>query len=281
MLRLASLLIGAIGLAAATPNYGYFGVVTATVCTTQNSVPAPPSAGTDPLFVDRIAWQLVGPAVPWPLVANGVHPAGDPDLLCLGGCASPPCWPVSACGAGDLWWSVRYDNLSVAPSSVITLPDTTGGATMPSTMVILYDDVAPSPSPTPSGTPSPRRTPPATPTPSVSPSAGVAAADGPVVGCPPVEPHATPAAIALGILLGGAIAALGVCWRQGRVVECPYCVGAIEKGRLRGHLDECKSHLERFTPVVLERVRIVHTGTGGEEKEDLIARPEPVRTGAN
>ena len=76
---------------------------------------------------------------------------------------------------------------------------------------------------------------------------------------------------------------IGVCWRQGRTAECPYCLGAIEKGRLRGHLDECKSHLERFTPVVLERVRIVHTGPGigTEEKEDLIARPEPVRAVAN
>jgi hypothetical protein len=133
--------------------------------------------------------------------------------------------------------------------------------------------VAPTPSPTPSETPSPRRTPPATPSTSLSPSpvAAVAAASGPV--CPPppaVEPHATPAAIALGLLLGGAIAIIGVCWRRGATVECPYCLTAVERGRLRGHLDECKTHLERFTPVLLDRVRVVH----GEEKEDLVAQPE-------
>jgi hypothetical protein len=275
MIRLVSLLAATV--ATATPNYGYFSVITTTMCTTQNAVPAPASAGIDPLFVDRIAWPLMGPPAPGPLVANGIAPAGEPDLLCLAGCASPPCWPVSDCGAGDLWWSVRYDNLTVMPSSTIALPDTTGGIVIPQTLVILYDDVTPSPSPTPSETPSPRRTSPATPSPSMSPSPGVV----PAVACPPVpavEPHATPAAIALGLLLGGAIAVIGVCWRQGRTVECPYCLGSLEKGRLRGHLDECKAHLERFTPVVLERVRVVHSAAAmAEEKEDLIARPEPVR----
>ena len=274
MLRLASLLT-ATTMVTATPNYGYFSVITTTVCTTQNSVPAPPSAGTDPLFVDRIAWQLVGPPAPEPLVANGEQPAGPPDLLCLAGCAAPPCWPVTACAAGDLWWSVRYDNLSVPPSSVITLPDIIGGAAMPATLVVLYDDVSPSPSPTPSETPSPRRTSPATP----APSAGLIPVVAPAVLCPPMpaEPHATPAAISLGILLGGAIAVIGVCWQRGRHIECPYCLAAIEKGRVRGHLDECKSHLERFTPIVLERVRVVHpTAAMAEEKEDLVARPEPV-----
>lgn len=277
MLRLASLMAATV---AAIPNYGYFSVITTTVCTSQNSLPAPPSAGTDPLFVDRIAWQLMGPPAPEPLVANGEQPTGAPDLLCLAGCAAPPCWPVSTCAAGDLWWSVRYDNLSVIPSSVITLPDIIGGSAMPITMVILYDDVAPTPSPTPSGTPSPRRTSPATPTSSVSPSA-VASPSSIVLGagCPTVmaEPHATPAAISLGILLGGAIAVIGVCWQRGRAVECPYCLAAIEKGRVRGHLDECKSHLERFTPIVLERVRVIHpAATMAEEKEDLVSRPEPV-----
>ena len=268
MLRLASLMAATV---AAIPNYGYFSVITTTACTSQNSLPAPPSAGTDPLFVDRIAWQLMGPPAPEPLVANGEQPTGAPDLLCLAGCAAPPCWPVTTCAAGDLWWSVRYDNLSVLPSSVITLPDIIGGAAMPVTMVILYDDVAPTPSPTPSGTPSPRRTPTSSVSPSVTamPSSIVAS-----VGCPlmTAEPHATPAAISLGILLGGAIAVIGVCWQRGRAVECPYCLAAIEKGRLRGHLDECKSHLERFTPVLLERVRVIRAS---EEKEDLVARPEP------
>lgn len=271
-------LLGVLGTTvAAIQNFGYFSVISATTCTTQNTLPAPPSAGTDPLFVEGIAWQLGGPALPLPLVANGQIPGGDPELLCMGGCASPPCWPVANCAPNDLWWVARYDNLSVIPSSTIALPDGDGVNPLPQTVLVLYDDVAPSPSPTPSGTPSPRRTPPATPSASLSPSP---AAVGPGLVCPPppaVEPHATPAAIALGLLLGGAIAVIGICWRRGATVECPYCLAAIERGRLRGHLDECKTHLERFTPVLLDRVRVVHGDGPGEEKEDLVARAEPVR----
>jgi hypothetical protein len=271
LLRLVGLLGGG---AAAIQNYGYFSVLSTMSCTSQNTLPAPPSAGTDPLFVDRIAWQLAGPAMPLPLIANGQIPAGDPELLCMGGCMTPPCWPVAVCPPSDLWWSARYDNLSVIPSSMIALPDVTGGLTLPQTVLVLYDDVAPTPSPTPSETPSPRRTPPATPSASLSPSPTVVAGVATGSACPPLsvaEPHATPAAIALGLLLGGAIAIIGICWRRGATVECPYCLNAVERGRLRGHLDECKTHLERFTPVLLDRVRVVH----GEEKEDLVARAEP------
>jgi hypothetical protein len=54
---------------------------------------------------------------------------------------------------------------------------------------------------------------------------------------------------------------------------------------MRTHLKTCKDHLALYQPFVLETVRemphqqtvAVHvTGSPSDEKEDLIARPEPV-----
>lgn len=265
-------LVGLLGTAAvATLTHDLFSVTSTTTCTMQNTMLPPPTMGGGTVYVEYVGWQLGAPPMNHPLTINGVPPSGDPALICMGGCSTPPCLPVSACSPPDLWWAVPYENLTIVPSWPISLPDVVGGPPLPPVMLVLYDDSAP--------IPSPRRTIAATPYPVV------AAAAVPVPAAPTSEnPHATPAAIALGILLGGAMVLLAGCWRWNRRVECPYCLNTTAKGHLRVHLDECKAHLERFTPVVLERVRIIrqtvhaHGSEAGsdDEKEDLVARPEPV-----
>ena len=200
-----------------------------------------------------------------PLIVNGVGPASDPELLCVTG------GPASACAPPDLWWSARYDNLTLSPVAPATLPDIPGQTPpLPPVLMVLYDTSA--------QLPSPRRTTAQTPAPAQPVMAAVAAA---LPICPEPNPHATPAAITLGVLLVASSVMLASCWRMNRSAECPYCLGAVTKGHLRGHLDECKQHLERFTPAVLERVRVIHQTVthleagSDDEKEDLVARPEP------
>jgi hypothetical protein len=261
-------LVGLLGtVAVATLSHDIFSVTSTSICTMHNTMLPPPTMGGTTVYVEHVAWQLGGPPMAQPLTINGARPSGDPALICMGGCSMPPCLPVSSCSPPDLWWAVPYENLTLMPGWPATLPDIVGGPPIPPILMVLYDDSAP--------IPSPRRTIAATPYPAAAPVA---------VAAPTLEnPHATPAAITLGILLGGAMALLAGCWRWNRRTECPYCLIMLGKGHLRVHLDECKAHLERFTPVVLERVRVVrqtvhaHGGSGSDdEKEDLVARPELV-----
>jgi hypothetical protein len=258
-------LVGLLGtVAVATLSHDIFGVVSTTTCTMQNILVPPPTMGGTPLYIEHVAWQLGGPPMNQPLIINSVRPVGSPALICMGGCSMPPCQPVSSCPPPDLWWAASYKNLTLAPNQPITLPDIVGGPPLPPMLMVLYDDSAP--------IPSPRRTIAATPL----PISGAVAAAAPV----PENPHATPAAITLGILLGGAMAMLAGCWRLNRRIECPYCLNTLGKGHLRVHLDECKAHLERFTPIVFERVRVIRqtviASGSDDEKEDLVARPETV-----
>lgn len=268
-------LVGLLGtVAVATLQAGYFSVAASTICTTQNALVPPPEVGPRTLYVDRIAWQLSGPPMTRPLTVNGIGPAAEPELLCMAGCQTPPCWPASTCAPPDLWWAARYDNLTLVGASPAVLPEIVGQMPpLPPMLMVLYD--------TTSQSPSPRRTTSPTPTSAFPMAAGVP------IACPEPNPHATPAAITLGLLLAGATVGLAACWRMNRTAECPYCLGGVVKGHLRAHLDECKQHLDRYTPVVLERVRVVHqtitthseaeAGTE-DEREDLVARPEAVMT---
>lgn len=261
-------LVGLLGtVAVATLQTGYFSVSSASICTLQNALIPPPGLPAAQLYVDRIAWQLGGPPLTRPLIVNGVGPASEPELLCVTG------GPASACAPPDLWWAARYDNLTLSPAAPATLPDITGQMPpLPPVLMVLYETSVTVQSP------SPRRTTAQTPAPLAAPVASV-------VACPEPNPHATPAAISLGVLLIVSSVMLATCWRMNRSAECPYCLGAVTKGRLRGHLDECKQHLERFTPVVLERVRVIHQTVthleagNDDEKEDLVARPEPAMGG--
>ena len=262
-------------------NFGYLSVQTTQVCMDQTLLSTP--AVQDTVYIDSIAWPIGSVVMPEPLLVNNQLPTTtSPQVLCMSGCSAPPCWPVASCPLSDLFWAARYTNLSVAPNFFMRLPDMPVGTT-PHTLLVLFDTVAPSPSvtPTPSSSPSPSPSGSATPSPSARPPIPVPATQS------SETPHATPAAIVFGILFGTASFILFGCWHWSQRPPCPFCeirVAGAAVG-MRTHLKTCKDHLALYQPFVLETVReipqqqtvAVHVSAPvGDEKEDLIARPESV-----
>lgn len=281
MTLLRSLSLFLLPLATGAINFGYMIVQTVPVCMAQTQLSTP--GIPDPLvYIDRIAWPVGSVVMPEPLTANGQPPVQPaPDLICMGGCVNPPCWPVSACAATDLFWAARYQNLSVPSNFQMQLPDMPIGAT-PANLLVLFDTVGPSPSPAPSPTASPSATP------SVSPSASVSARPALI---PTVQlsiekesPHATPAAIIFGLLFGGASLVIFGCWYRAQKAECPFCAARVSGGAaaMRGHLKTCPDHLALYQPFAVEQIHSVAPISQqkvsihvSDEKEDLIARVEP------
>lgn len=247
------------------------------MCVFRSRIYAP--AEPEPVYVDRLAWPVGGPALPEPLTLNGRAPiVAAPELICMMGCPSPPCQPVSACPMGALHWSVRYGGLVVQPGSPLVLPDATGGVVVPPMLLMLYNtaDTVPTPSPQAGPTPGAGIT---IPTSSAAP--GIIER----ITVQPCSDVATPVAIAFSILFGlVSLGLLGICQHRRRL-PCPYCSAQLIGGAeaVRSHLMTCGVHLALFQPTVLEPVlRVVDRQTvqlsigeaAEEEKEDLIARPE-------
>jgi hypothetical protein len=250
------------------------------MCTVRSRIYAP--AESEPVYVDRLAWPVGGPALPEPLTLNGRGPTSPtPELICMMGCPSPPCQPVSACPMGALHWSVRYAGLIVQPGSPLVLPDAQTGTTgVPPMLLMLYNTAATVPTPSPQAGP--------------TPGAGItiptsSAAPGIIerVTVQPCSDAATPVAITFSILFGlVTLGLVGVCQIRRRL-PCPYCSAQLVGGAaaVREHLKTCGVHLAEFQPTVLEPVlRVVDRQTvqlsigevAEEEKEDLIARPVPL-----
>lgn len=287
-------------------NFGTLPIQTIPVCVMQTLLSTPPGVGNEPMMIDRIAWPIGSPPLPSLLTINGQTPlTTDPELICMGGCQSPPCWPVLTCSAGDLYWSHLYDAVVVPANSQMRLPDM-DPAIVPPSLLVLYDAAQlppnlPSSTPIPTASPSPSRLPsPSTttsPPPTLSPSLTPSVRPTPVImiGPEPESPHATPAAIVFGILFGATSLIILYCWRQGRRPPCPYCEERVGEGSagMRAHLKTCRDHLALFQPFVVDSVTAV---TGRQlkqqdvvlhvtdehdsvqppsEKEDLISRAEP------
>lgn len=246
-------------------NFAILPIQTAPFCVMRTVMSTPSGIGNEPILIDRLAWPI-GSQVFSPLTINGQAPiTTEPELLCMGGCPNPPCWPVLTCPVADLYWSHLYD-VVVPANSQMELPDMPQGMVPPS-LFVLYDGVPLPPSPLPSRSPSMTASPSPvpsmtasqtpTPTPSTSNHAQVAAA--PVLA---ESPHATPAAIVFGLLFGAVSLILVYCWRQQQFLTCPYCdaknTGAVG---LRNHLKTCQDHLALYQPFVAESVQTVRLPT--------------------
>ena len=260
-------------------NFGYMTVQTVQVCMDKIML-ATPGIPDPTVYIDRIAWPIGSVIMPEPLLANGQTPLTvSPELICMGGCLTPPCLPVSSCAVADLFWSAHYQNLSVQSNFQIQLPDMPVGAT-PANLLVLFDTTGPSPSPSPSQTPSPSPSPSVTP--SASPSASPSSRTPPILTVQTTEsPHATPAAIVFGLLFGMASLVIFGCWHRAQKAECPYCALRVTGGAaaMRVHLKTCKDHLALFQPFAIETVRtqqqtIAIDVPTTDEAEDLVARPE-------
>lgn len=234
--------------------YGLMTIQTNPICTLQTRLATPPGNGNEPILITRIAWPVGYQGIPEPLVINNQSPVSNsPELICLSGCAEPPCMPIEACHVVDLYWSNRYDNLVVPANSEMQLPDMPDGTQL-SMLMVLYATTFP-PSPLPSLSPSP------SPTPSSSPQTSPTPSLPPVRPIPRQEPsasnpHATPAAISFGLLFGGSLICLFVQWNYHRKTACPYCGSRVSEG-MRVHLKTCVDHLALYQPFVVETVKAV------------------------
>lgn len=283
-------------------NFGFLPVQTTPICLMQTVMSTPSGIGNEPIMIDRIAWQLGTPSMPEPLTLNGQTPLTTaPELICIGGCPNPPCWPVLTCPVSDLYWSHLYENVVVPANSMMQLPDM---QIAPPMLLVLYDaaplpptsSISPTSTRTPTSTssPSPSATQSAQPTPSRTPSSPNILVAGAGAGGEPCNPHATPAAVVFGLLFGMTSLIIFGCWYRGQSAECPYCALRVAGGSvaIREHLKTCRDHLALFQPFAVETVRrlsmppvhqqtiAVHVPPGevvsmADEQEDLIARPEP------
>jgi hypothetical protein len=240
-------------------------VQTEQVCLVQSRIYAP--AEVEPIYIDRLAWPVGGPALPEPLTLNGRAPVSSaPELYCMAG------GPVTGCPMGALHWSVRFSGFVTQPGAPLLLPDAPMG-TMPPMLLMMYNTAGTVSTPSPQAGPQPLPGPDPGPVPSPVPVAGVASAN-----------VATPIAITSSILFG--IVSLGLVglWQHRRRLPCPYCSAQLMGGTegLREHLKRCGEHLALFQPVILETVQRVvdrqsihvEMPAEQEEREDLIARPE-------
>ncbi len=209
-----------------------------------------PSATSDLIYIERIAWSVGTTVLPEPLMANGQEPQNqEPELICMGGCSQPPCFPVSSCSLSDLFWSSRYMNLSAMQNFHIQLSDMPVGL-VPSRLLVVYDTevpssatVSPSPSPTPSVTVSP--TPSVTVTISPTPSVTETLSPQPGIRATPLQEgtESKTATITLGVLLGVVQIPLIVGWYKAFHPSCAYCQISVPSKEMRDHLKTCLSHL--------------------------------------
>jgi hypothetical protein len=261
-------------LGGATTQLEHLPVQSDQMCTFRSRIFAP--AASEPIYVDRLAWPVGGPALPEPLTLNGRAPlVSSPELVCMTGCPAPPCQPVAGCPMGALHWSVRYAGVVAQPGSPLTLPDATGGDVIPPMLLMLFNTAATAPTPSPQSGPQATLAPP--------PGAQMVTER---VTVQPCSEAATPVAITFGVLFGLAALGLAGVWKQRRRLPCPYCSAEILGGAVavRTHLKTCGEHLAEYQPTLLEPVRrvvdrqivelSVTDGGAAEEKEDLIARPE-------
>ena len=196
----------------------------------------PGSVGAPVAEIRRVAWPLSSPPVNVPLTINGEEPVGSPEVICMTGCAMPPCLPIHTCPPPDLWWSAVFDRgvVKVAQGELLRLPDAL--TPPPPVMAFLWDNFVPLPSPSP--------TPSASPLPSACPSFAVSAS------------QATPssgyiaAAVFAGIL-SICVALLVYCVIMlYRYTQCPYCLKIQRAGSpVLAHLKECPEHLKQFSPL--------------------------------
>ena len=87
-------------------------------------------------------------------------------------------------------------------------------------------------------------------------------------------------AVAFGFVCITALILAFLLFRK-RAIECPYCDQKIPPRGFKPHLYTCSEHTKLFSPVVMDRVRVVRESVaagpvGGEDREDEVARPESV-----
>jgi hypothetical protein len=244
-------------------------VETVPICVNENTVLSPVS--DNQTIVTHIAWPITGPSFDGVVTVNDVPATGSPTILCMD-CADPPCYPVTGCDPSTLYWSVRFDDLTVQPGRMI-LPDS---LTLPPVLVTFYTPWAPSPSPSP------------TPTPTTSPS--VAPSDSPpastahvIVSCDVCDKSAVVGlATVLAFILCGFVGFALYVRRRAMIVACPFCRERMSVSTVRIHLESCTEHGKHFEPIVVDRVKTVNTAIisilpAGAHNEDEIARPEAVQ----
>lgn len=256
-------------------NISYDSVQSVQVCELTNLMPAPSGISYN-LLMTRLAWPVNGPILDVPLIVNTIDPVGDPDVICLAGCASPPCYPISHCNPNDLWWSTRYTDLIVEPGSNLRLPNSANP--LPPVFMMLYDEYAPSPSPSPS--PSPMLS--ASPSPSPSPSQNVSASVASVASiisvtfCDMCYSNETiPALSAFVVLFALCLGYVSRAWYLAQInALCPYCAVKHPVRNLQEHLRMCPEHLTKFTAIVVDQVHIVpndvniHMVSVAEQEDD-------------
>ena len=239
-----------------------------TQCRTELTVIAPPEMQR--MQISHIAWPIQGPAFQTIPVINSAGASGPPETICMNGCSEPPCLPITACDANSLWWRVPYNGLIVDTPRLTFTPD----QPYPPVIGLFYSPALPTVSPVAS----PSSTAATTPTASSSSSSLPSSLPSPS----PVSDKSsiTGLSVAFAFLLLGFIAVSFAAWRTKNRTLCPFCeTQLLLLSGLRDHLRTCKSHLEVYSPVSVDRVTVVNEVVL-EEKEDEVATPEsaPLRT---
>lgn len=215
-------------------------VVTTPLCYAANVAnPLVPGSLSAPVAeIRRTAWPLTSPPVNVPLTINGEEPVGSPEVICMTGCAMPPCYPIHSCAPSDLWWSAQYarGTVVVAEGDILRLPDS---LTPPPVMAFLWDTFIPLPSVSPS--------PSVSPIPSPCPSFAATA----VTPCKCDQPSVAIAAYVFVGILTLAVFFLSCCVGMlYSFTSCPYCGKTCKCGESHlTHLKECEAHLKLFTPL--------------------------------
>ena len=204
------------------------------------------SVGAPVAEIRRTAWPLSSPPVNVPLSINGEEPVGSPEVICMTGCAMPPCLPLHSCAPGDLWWSAQYarGTVVVAEGDLLRLPDTL--TPPPPVMAFLWDTFVPLPSLSPTPSPSP--------VPSSCPSAAAVAVAPPCVCGQPATAVAAYVFVGiLGLVIVFLLYCVGMLYSY---TACPYCGVTCRCGEAHlAHLKECEAHLKLFAP--LTQVEVV------------------------